>query len=138
MSMRQPGPLTMDEAARLTRREILDRVEAEQARLLARSSKTPAHRAQLSELMRIMRAAGITPEAGLDALERTLVAGERDDWWDERPLSPHQLTLGFDEQQGTVTGTCSCGGWAPRGRYFLTWQVREEFSEHAAAEAGKA
>jgi hypothetical protein len=130
-------PLTMDEAARLTRRQVLDRVEAEQARLLARRSKTPAQHAQLTELMRIMRAAGITPEAGLDALERTL-AGERDDWWDERPLSPHQLTLGFDEQQGTVTGTCACGGWAPKGRYFLNRQVREEFSEHADAEAAKA
>jgi hypothetical protein len=126
----------MDEAARLTRREILDRVEAEQARLLARHSKTSAQHAQLSELIRIMHAAGITPEAGLDALERTL-AGERDDWWDERPLSPHQLTLGFDEQHGIVTGTCACG-WAPEGRYFLDQQVRKEFSEHAAAEAGKA
>jgi hypothetical protein len=71
---------------------------------------------------------------GLDALERTL-AGEHDGWWDERPLSPHQLTLGFDDQQGTVTGTCACGGWAPRGRYFLERQVREEFSEHADTEA---
>ncbi|MGH3421742.1 MAG: hypothetical protein ACRDOD_19375 [Streptosporangiaceae bacterium] len=137
MSTRPPRALTMDEAARLTRREILDRAEAEQARLLARRSKTPAPHAQLSELMRIMRAAGITPEAGLDSLERTL-AGERDGWWDERPLSPHKLTLGFDEQQGIVTGTCACGGWIPRGRYFLDRQVREEFSEHAAAEAAKA
>jgi hypothetical protein len=137
MSTRQPRPLTMGEAARLTRREILDRVEAEQARLLALHSKTPAQHAQLRELMRILRAAGITPEAGLDALERTL-AGERGDWWDERPLSPHQLTLGFDEQQGIVTGTCACGGWNPRGRYFLERQLREEFGEHAAAEAGRA
>jgi hypothetical protein len=126
----------MGEAAHLTRREILGRVEAEQARLLARRSRTPAQHAQLRELMRIMRAAGITPEAGLGALERTL-AGERGGWWDERPLSPHQLTLGFDEQQGTVTGTCACGGWTPGGRYFLERQVREEFSGHAAAEAGK-
>jgi hypothetical protein len=125
----------MVEAARLTRREILDRVEAEQARLLARRSKTPAQHAQLSELMHIVRAAGITPDAGFDSLERML-AGERDGWWDERPLSPHQLTLGFDEQQGIVTGTCACG-WTPEGRYFLNQQVREEFSEHAAAEAGK-
>ena len=137
MSTRPPRPLTMDEAARLTRREILDRVESEQARLLARRSKSPAQHVQLSELMRIMRAAGITPEAGLDALERTL-AGKRGDWWAERPLSPHQLTLGFDEQLGTVTGTCACGGWTPKGRYFLDHQVREEFNEHAAAEAGKA
>jgi hypothetical protein len=126
----------MDEAARLTRREILDRVEAEQSRLLPRRSKTQAQHAQLSELMRILRAAGITPEAGLGALERTL-AGGRDGWWDERPLSPHQLTLGFDEQQGIVTGTCACG-WTPEGRYFLERQVREEFNKHAAAEAGKA
>ena len=129
--------LTEAEARTMTRREILARVEAEQARLLARRSKTTADHAQLSELMRILRAAGITPVAGFDALERTL-AGDRGDWWGERPLSPHQLTLSFDEQQGIVTGTCACAGWAPRGRYFLNRQVREEFSEHAAAEAAKA
>jgi hypothetical protein len=129
--------LTETEARTMTRREILDRVETEQARLLARRSKTAADHAQLSELIRILRAAGITPEAGLDALERTL-AGDRDDWWGERPLSPHQLTLGFDEQQGIVTGTCTCAGWTPQGRYFLNRQVREEFSEHAATEAAKA
>lgn len=93
--------------------------------------------AQLSELMRIMRAAGITREAGLDSLGR-LLAGERDSWWDERPLSPHQLTLGFDEQPGIVTGTCAYGGWASRGRYFPDRKVREEFSEHANAEGAKA
>jgi len=129
-------PLTMEEAARLTRREILARVESEQARLLGRRSRTPAQDDQLSELIRILRAAGITPGAGLGALERTL-AGERDGWWDERPLSPHQLTIFLDEQQGIVTGTCSCGRWTPRGRHFLNRQVREEFREHAAAEAGK-
>jgi hypothetical protein len=65
------------------------------------------------------------------------LAGGRDGWWDERPLSPHQLTLGFDEQQGIVTGMCTCG-WTLEGRYFLNQQVREEHREHAAAEAGKA
>lgn len=104
------------------------------ARLVA--SLSPANQeivARIAEFLKLMRAADITPEAGLDALERML-ASERG----ERPLSPHQLTVGFDEQQGTVTGTCACGDWAPGGRYFPDRQVGEEFSEHAAAEAGKA
>jgi hypothetical protein len=137
MSTRPARPLTMDEATRLTRREILARAEAEQQRLLARRSRTPAQHDQLAELMRILRAAGVTPTAGFDALERTL-AGERDGWWDERPLSPHQLTIVLDEQRGVVTGTCSACDWTPEGRYFLNRQVREEFNEHAAAEAGRA
>jgi hypothetical protein len=87
--------------------------------------------------MRILCAAGFAPEAGLDALERTL-AGERGDWWDERPLSPHQVILGVDEQQGHSRRGRARAADGPKGRYFLERQVREEFSEHAAAEAVKA
>lgn len=131
MSAARPRSLTMEDAAGLTRREILDRVAAEQARLLARRSRTPAQNEQLDELMRILQAAGITIEAGLGAAERALTGGP-DGWWQERPLSPHQLTTWLDEEQGVVTGRCGCG-WTPEGRYFLSRQVQAEFDEHAAA-----
>jgi hypothetical protein len=125
----KPRHLTEEESRSLTRREILDRVEAEQAWLLSRRAMTQAQRAQYGEIMKIMHAA-IDPLAAIDTVRHTL-DGRPDGYWEARPLSPHQLTLGTDPQYYT-TGTCTCGWTAPRS--FLEQPVREAFAGHAAAE----
>jgi hypothetical protein len=126
----KPRHLTEEEARSLTRREILDRVEAEQAWLLSRRAMTQPQRAQYGEIMKIMHAA-IDPVDAIDTVQHTL-DGRPDGYWEARPLSPHQLTLGLDPQYYT-TGTCACGWTAPRS--FLEQPVREAFAGHVAAEA---
>lgn len=82
--MKRPVHLTEAEAASLTRREILDRVESEQAFLLGRRRMTEADHADCRELMQIMyRYVNVEEslQAAIDLVEGRRGAG----YWEARP-----------------------------------------------------
>lgn len=83
----KPKPLTREEARTMTRSQILDRVEAEQAYFDGKRRKTPADRQQQAEMFRIFRAA-INPGLMLDDALAFLKDGIRSSYMDQRPDIP--------------------------------------------------
>lgn len=73
--------LTDAEARTLTRRELLDRIEAEQKYWIRK--RRAADREAWREFGRIMHAY-VDPAAGLQAV-RDLLEGRRNDYWESRP-----------------------------------------------------
>ncbi len=82
--MKRPVHLTEAEARTLTRREILDRVESEQAYLLGKRKMNEADHAACREIMQIMyRYVNVSEalQATIDLVEGRGVPG----YWEARP-----------------------------------------------------
>ena len=85
--------LTDAEARTLTRAELLDRVEAEQAYWSRKHTMTDADVAAEREFSRILHAY-LSPQAAIQAAMDT-VQGRRSDYWETRPC---------DDQAGEPSG----------------------------------
>jgi hypothetical protein len=100
--------LTDTEAGTLTRAELLDRVEAEQAYWFRKRNMTSADREAEREFSRIMHAY-LSPEAAVRAALDT-VRGYRSDYWETRPGDQSQpdpgggLTLDSNQRAGLAYG----------------------------------
>lgn len=92
--------LTDAEARSLTRAELLDRVEAEQAYWARKRTMTPQDKAAEREFSRILHAY-LSPHAAIQAAMDT-VQGRRSDYWETRPgdvPAPGLGALSMDDNQ---------------------------------------
>ncbi len=99
--------LTDAEARTLTRAELLDRVEAEQAYWSGKHTMTGSDAAAEREFSRILRAY-LSPQAAIEAAMGT-VQGRRSDYWETRPCDdqagePSALVLDESQQVALAYG----------------------------------